>query len=311
MKIRLLYLDILIASLITVAMVSCRDAVVDPPVNNTRDTIDTTDTLDILDTNQTLAPPTHLQVASLDGGVALKWNPSVTDGVQYQLKVTDGISGEIYTSIADVHYTVSGLTNGVVYTFTLTAVKGGKESDPISITGAPATRAVTDMRQGGTLRIYPRSAIGKANAIVIEKEGVYSTAATGTSPDLSRLHLIADVSTWSFKIGVPQSFTDFQQVSKFRKDVQISDTYVVLNPVTGLDGWYMDRSIEQLFLKGSTDNFALDDRLPSKEGMGFAIRWGMPGAYRYARIFVVPAADGWLIQKDSDGDDFIEIQISY
>ena len=55
----------------------------------------------------------------------------------------------------------------------------------------------------------------------------------------------------------------------------------------------------------------VQDAQTAGQNVGFALRWGSPGQYRYARVMVVAAAGGNLIKTDSNGDPYVEVQFSY
>ena len=260
-----------------------------------------------------VAPPTGLMAVSMDGAVMLKWTASA-DADTYVVTWDDGTTELSTEDITYTEYKVEGLTNGTVYTFSVVAVDAAaEESDAATISWAAALRYTNDRDKGGILRIYARSVPSpdKGTGIVIQQTGAFNASVGPTSAFLSQIQLIADVQSNFVRIGAPKSFTEFGQVAQFRNDVQISDNYVELSPTVGLDGWYNSASLEGLFTTNNTSNFNIQDQLSAGAGAAFAMRWGTAGSYRYARVFVVPGANGKLVQTDNEGDPFVEIRISY
>lgn len=258
----------------------------------------------------TVAPATALMAESMDGAVALKWTASA-DAESYTVTWSDGSATgkQTATGVTDTEVMIDELTNGTTYTFEVIAVDADdEESAAATISWAPAARYESDVKNSGTLRLYPRSVAGKGSGIVIQQTGAYTASVAAGSPDLGQIHLIGDITSSTISIGVPKSFTNLTQQPSFRSDVQISDTYV---EVASLDNWYNSASLENLFTSNSQSNFSVGDKLPGGLGMAFAMRWGTAGSYKYSRIFVVPSSTGNLVQFDAGGDPYIEVQISY
>lgn len=262
-----------------------------------------------------VAAVTNLGAVSLSStSVGLAWDASTTTGATYKVEWMDGSTSVGSKDVSTTSTTIDALTAGKAYVFTVTAVDADdNESDAVSVTWAPAARYTDDKNAGGILRIYARSVSGKGSGIVVQNDGAYNalTAATQSDQALGMIHLIADVGSNSIRIGAPESFTDFAAVAKFRKDVQISDNYYTLSPAIGLDGWYNDAPLTTLFTTNNKGNFTIADQQTGNAGAAFVARWGATGSERYARVFILPGSNGKLVQTDTNGDPFIEIQISY
>ena len=272
-------------------------------------------------TGDDVNPVTNLEAVSLSStSVGLRWTASTTSGVdEYRISVRGpGGTSVTDTAVTGTSATIAGLTAGTIYTFGVTAVEtdiasGDDESTETTILWSPAQRITSDSRVTGTLRVYPQSVTGKGSGIVLTSTGAYNALVGGTpssTSDHGKIQLIADlnVGAATFTIGAPEAFTQFANHSSFRTDVQISDeTYAI----TSLDTWYNDASLESLFSTANDGFFTLQDAQTAGQNVGFALRWGSPGQYRYARVMVVAAAGGNLIKTDSNGDPYVEVQFSY
>ncbi len=263
----------------------------------------------------TVAPATNVEAVVLNAtDIGLRWTASSTANATYEVSATDPTGAAAGTvTVTGTTATVTGLMDGTIYTFSVVAVVGTDKSDAATVVWSPAVRLVSDSKVTGALRIYSKAVVGKGSGIVIDQSGAYNASVAGTpanNPDLSKIKLIADLDLTgsTIRIGAPASFTDFNNVANFRTDVQISDATV---PATGLDTWFSSASFEGMFAGANTGNFMLQDAQTGGSGVGFVVRWGAPGTYRYARVYVVPGSTGNLIQMDSNQDEYVEIQISY
>ena len=271
-------------------------------------------------TGDDVNPVTNLEAVSLSStSVGLRWTASTSDVDEYIVSVREPDGEEILSeTMTETNVEITGLTAGTIYTFGVTAVdtdlaSGDDMSEETTILWSPAQRITTDNKVTGTLRIYPQSVVGKGSGIVLTSTGAYNALVGGTpssTSDHGIIQLIADlnVGAATFTIGAPEAFTQFTNHSSFRTDVQISDeTYAI----TSLDTWYNDASLESLFTTANDGFFTLQDAQTAGQNVGFALRWGSPGQYRYARVMVVAAASGNLIKTDSNGDPYVEVQFSY
>ena len=273
-----------------------------------------------------IAAVTNLEAVSLsETSVGLRWTASTTTGVdEYRIDVrgAGGTSMMMDTVAAGTtNLTIDGLTAGVIYTFGVTAVETDVlSSDDLSaettVMWSPAERINTDSKVTTSLRLYPRSVSGKGSGIVMTSNGAYNASVAGSGADIGMIQLIADVASngSTFTIGNPKAaeFNAFSNFANFRSDVEVSDASAEIDPATGLNGWYRSESLEGLFGAGAaTKSFTFGDKLSSNNGVGFAVRWGAAGAKRYARVYVVPGANGMLIQTDGGGDRYVEVRISY
>lgn len=267
------------------------------------------------------AAVTNLEAVSKNNTtVGLRWTAS-SGADEYEVTVRTGATDMMDTTLTGTQVDISGLTAGTIYTFAVVAVdtdltSADDRSAEKTINWSPAWRYESDSKVTTSLRIYPRSVVGKGSGIVITNNGAYNASVAGSGPDINAIQLIADVDAGgaTFTIGTPKAaaFSSFTNFPNFRSDVQVSDASVEIDPATGLSGWYRSASLEPLFSSaGGTKSFTFGDKLASNNGVGFAVRWGSAGAYRYARVYVVPNSSGQLIQSDGGGDRYIEVRISY
>ncbi len=271
-------------------------------------------------------PVTNLEAVSLDAtSVGLRWTASTTTGIdEYRISVKNPAGVEIMKDTLDAavtNATIANLTAGTIYTFGVTAVEtdvlsADDLSTEATVMWSPAARINQDSKVTTSLRVYPRSVVGKGSGIVVEAAGAYNASVAGSGADIAKIVLIADVADngSTFTIGNPKAtaFSAFTNFANFRGDVEVSDASAEIDPATGLNGWYRSTSLEGLFGAGSgTKSFTFGDKLSSNNGVGFAIRWGAAGAMKYARVYVVPSSTGSLIQTDPGGDKYVEIRISY
>lgn len=267
-------------------------------------------------------PVTNLEAVSLSSTeVGLRWTASTSDVDEYRISVRGPGGTEVTTATATgTSATIEDLTAGTIYTFGVTAVdtdlaSGDDESVETTVVWSPALRFDEQTQPTTTtLRLYPRSVSDKGSGILITSTGARNASANTSSPDRSEFQLLADIQDdgAGFVIGAPKAteFEDFLAYGDFKADVQASNTSFEIDD---LDSWYRDASLADLFTgTGSANAFSFGDRLPSGKGVGFAIRWGSAGQYRYARVFVVPTTSGELIREDVvSNDPYVEVQISY
>ena len=103
--------------------------------------------------------PTNLQATSQDGSVIIKWTASTSETdplfAGYVLNITGGTPmAPISLTKVQNPYTVSGLEDGVVYTFSLqTKFTNDSLSAPITISWSPALR-FTQNENDAPIRIY-------------------------------------------------------------------------------------------------------------------------------------------------------------
>lgn len=262
--------------------------------------------------------PTDLEAVTLsESSVGLRWVGAIPTGSKYDISWTnsDGSSTGEGTVNEATAYTVSGLTNGVEYTFSVTFVNSdGDESLPTTINWAPAPRYTADGDGSvAVIRIYEKAApTGKGSGLILDPAlGGPSNESVATGV-LANIQLAADVQGNTFSIGpskAPEFETVFANWDEFPNNVQVSDDYYL---ATSLDTWYSNASLAGLFTENSKNAFiSVPNQLQNSQGMAFAVRigTGTPNVFKYARVLVVPDTNGLLVRND--GNNYVVLHISF
>lgn len=276
-------------------------------------------------------PGTVTNVSALEANalsassVGLRWTASTTTGASYRvvygqvdasgvaLGTMDTVSGITGTST-----TITGLTQvatGGSYRFTVHTVSGTSVSTGASINWAPAERFVNDAAVPSvTLRMYEFASTSGSGLILDPSKGGprnASVAASSGDPAGSIALAIYTVGiTDGFDIGPAYAFIGFRNADKFDSTSYISkDAF----SVASLDDLYLRNSLETYIRPGgdSAGNISAF-RLPatSSTGVAYAMRVGGPSNRHYARVLVVPDAQGRLLRGVAP-DRYVVVQVSY
>jgi hypothetical protein len=260
--------------------------------------------------------PSNLQAVSMSAtSVGLMWTASTTAGVTYTVKVTEGSSSvTTIPDIATTTHTVSGLTEGTVYVFTVIAVDADDhESDPITVTWAPASRYTQDADNTTMeINIYEFDSPNGSGLILDPITGGPSTESMSASnPNIGDVQFAFNINgdgTFSFGPSFGYPTTIFQAADETDQNVFISDQAFT---TTGLDAWYMNAPLTSLITNKQAPFTNLQEERTDGNGYAFAVRTGASAAnYRYARIFLKPGGNGKIVRGTAP-NRFINLVISY
>ncbi|MGE3801895.1 MAG: fibronectin type III domain-containing protein [Candidatus Kapaibacterium sp.] len=259
----------------------------------------------------TVEPATGLQALSKNGAVMLQWTASTTTGVTYTVEYNEkGSTDKTTLTDATSPLEVTSLTNGTIYEFSVTAVKGTESSTAATIEWAPADRYTTDTDPGSAvLRIYEKSApTGKGSGLIIDPTKGGPSNESVANGVIGNIQLVADVQGNQILIGpgnAPEFDGVFSNWGNFDNNVQVSDNF---EPTSGLNAWYLDSKLGDLFTTSRKSAYTIANQQSGNQGVAFAFRLGTAGNFRYGKVFIVPGTNGQLVQND--GNNYIVLQIS-
>jgi hypothetical protein len=261
-------------------------------------------------------PPTDLTATpSSATSVILKWTASSDANVTaYRVRWTGNVSGK--TDSMDVNTTsatITNLTAGQTYAFTVSSLRGARTSAGVPIQSAPSSRYTTDQKTGTQLRMYEIASANGAGLTIDPSLGgpkniSVISAATASNVQLA---IFATPGGSTFSIGPAFAFDEYKNggLNNFYSDITVSRTTFV---APSLDTWYSNSSIENELFRadsGNTVAYTLSNSVSGSNGQGFFVRTGTTGAYHYARVFVKNVG-GQLLQGTA-GNRFVELEISY
>jgi len=248
--------------------------------------------------------PTNLRATSISATeVLLKWDKSAShdsswfDG--YELTVTGGNPMTPIKIGKTDNYKVSGLQEGVVYTFTLKSVNSDNKTSTgsTSVTWSPASRFETD-----DIRMYVfESQNGSGLTIYGENNKPENLKAS----EKTKWHLGLDNRTPGALFFGPASQIDIGTGTPTDK-VEIADTYWETNT---LDNIFETAALNTLnFAESRINLLELDN---GQTGLAFVVRILRQGQtnYNYAKVLVERGSGGFL--QGSGNDRYIKMKISY
>ncbi|HPP40386.1 MAG TPA: fibronectin type III domain-containing protein, partial [Candidatus Kapabacteria bacterium] len=248
--------------------------------------------------------PTNLRATSISATeVLLKWDKSASHDSSwfagYELTVTGGNPMTPIKIGKTDNYKVSGLQEGVVYTFTLKSVNSDNKTSTgsTSVTWSPASRFETD-----DIRMYVfESQNGSGLTIYGENNKPENLKAS----EKTKWHLGLDNRTTGALFFGSASQIDIGTGTPTDK-VEIADTYWETNT---LDNIFETAALNTLnFAERRFDLLKLDN---GQTGLAFVVRILRQGQtnYNYAKVLVERGSGGFL--QGSGNDRFVKMKISY
>lgn len=295
MKFRNLFLAGAVAAVLGISATGCNENPTDPPGGGGP------------------GNPTGL-MASTQGptSVALKWS-AVTGATSYTVswKATGSGDSGSTPGVTGTTYTVTNLTKGQRYTFTVRGVNADGASTGATIDWAAADRFTSDVNGPATINIYEKSST-KGSAIDISAAGAANVSVVAGSPGKAMLAFYRYND--SLIVGPAYAITEYKTSANNDFTKVDSSTYISTNAfdVTSLNDWFSDKSIDEYIQNSgaSAGNVIAFNFSPSEtKSKGFYMRTGAAGNYRYARVLIMN--NGGKILQGSGSEEFITVQISY
>jgi hypothetical protein len=267
-----------------------------------------------------LPGPAGLEASSVGpDAVRLRW--PATSGAAYKVhwEAVDEKSDSGFVVRAETELVVDGLISGRVYRFTMTPLRDGRVSDPItgaslSIEWAPASRygggAFTSGATIAGVRLYEPGS-DSSGGLLLDPQlgGPLRVGINGGS-------LAAQLAVWTssassnvFSIGPAYAFPSYRNSPGFMVDSTVAIS-VSTQLATSLDTWYSSRSIASFIdPDGAHKAYSFAALQPDTLGQGFFVRTGHEGAYHYARV-LIRNVEGRLLQG-TPPNRYVALDISY
>lgn len=257
------------------------------------------------DSTVTVNPPSNAMAVSLSTtSVGLKWNKSTTSAATYKISwqglTTTTVAGSMTSN--DSMATVTGLTAGQAYTFSIKAISGTDSSAATSVTWAPASVYTT------SVKLYEKSSSAPSGLIIDPAKGG-PDAISVASGTFANVQFAVNFTADSFYVGPAYSFTEFAHKNDFDRTVYVSSNSYV---VSSLDTWYSNTSIDQLIdnTTGNVSAFGYKINNGFSQSQGFFIKLtGVDGQPRYARVLLKNQGNR-LDASDANGR-YVQVEVSY
>jgi hypothetical protein len=256
--------------------------------------------------------PGSIAAVSIDNStVKLKWEASPSESNDlfdgYALIVTPGAAAPITIPAGTTEYTVTNLTEGDVYTFSLTAeYSNGESSSTVAIDWSPASRYTEVF--GETIKLYgSSSSVGSGLDLYDDTEDGPMVRSVSSSNmwnfafddrNGAKFGTAGEgVIEYNWSAGAPQS-------GQLGGDEQNKIVYLV----ESLDEAYETQSLVDDMVY-SYKAYDLEEFSDAAGVIFYARVADANGNYNYARILVKNTANGY-VQSDALGN-YIELEISY
>ncbi len=250
--------------------------------------------------------PSNAQVASKSNvALIIKWTCSTDDKLAYhKVYVYDGATLKTTAQTSDKttdRLTVSGLTEGVVYTFKVVAVNtyGLESTQDVSVSWSPASRFYDET----TVKMYEYASSNGS--------GIDLYDATSAGPKNLG---VSDKASWNIGIDTRNGKVMFQtgtkcSVGTVAAQVTEMNTTNYYDNATSLDNVFDSQALSTGTF--TENEFELNPASYSGDGLVIILRTKEPGqtTYNYAKVLIKKVGDKFL-QGTAD-DRFVECVISY
>jgi hypothetical protein len=264
--------------------------------------------------------PTNLQATSLsDTEVMIRWTVSEdheAEGFEgYKLSVIDETGNAVLSNQAINDYqaggvvTVTGLTEGKIYDFTVVAVNGDGDSEPITIKWSPAIRLNQTVNEG-EIRLYGSASQFGSGMRIYAEDDLFDAR----GPEILT---IAQKAAWHF------AFDDTNDMFRFGSADEVSIGANAANPEFPgqMSNAYNASSLNDVFdsqaLNQSTFTNKLftlsDSQYADYAGVVLAIRvpTAESGVYHYGKILIKKNPAGGFVFNSGTSDQYIDCVVSY
>lgn len=265
-------------------------------------------------------PATQLQATSLsDTEVMIRWTVSEDHEAEgfigYKLSVIDETGNAVLSNQSVNDYqpggvvTVSGLTEGHIYDFTVVAVNGDGDSEPITIKWSPAIRLNQTINEG-EIRLYGRNSEFGSGMRIYAEDDLFDSKGPEILP-------VAQKAAWHF------AFDDTNDMLRFGSADEVSFGASYPNPEFPgqISNAYNAASLNDVFdsqaLNQSTFTNKLftlsDSQYADYAGVVIAIRvpTAETGVYHYGKILIKKNPAGGFVFNAGTNDQYIDCIVSY
>ncbi len=265
-------------------------------------------------------PATNLQATSAsETEVLIRWTESedqATEGfIGYKLSVIDETGNAILSNQAVNDYqqggvvTVSGLTEGQIYDFSVVAVNADGDSEPITIKWSPAIRLNETVNEGEIKLYGSASQFGSGIRIYAEDE-LFDTKGPEilTIAQKAAWHFAFDDSNDMFRFGSADEVSIGANADNPEFPGQLSNVYnaATLNDVFDSQALNQSTFSNKLITLSEAeyanyDGVVLAFRVPTNE----------TDIYHYGKILIKKNPEGGYVFNAGTSDQYIDCVVSY
>ncbi|MCB2206477.1 fibronectin type III domain-containing protein [bacterium] len=264
-----------------------------------------------VDTDPAVAAPTNLMAASDDGAVFLSWTPSIDESAtnfgSYSITILNTSTNQTGTPITAgagiSSVRIDGLTNGVIYTFTIRSLTDqGKESTGFAqIDWSPAVRNAVD-NGGNLIRVYATTSATEPSAIDLYNDNGMTEVISQAGQefqDRGDLYVYAASDTDVLKLMSPAEANNQGMETQFSSQASVAT----------------DDLDDQLATEApAASSYTLSEIMPDNGQVSAGqVYWGrlVRGSdYFYFRLLVKKGSNGRLVQGTGN-DRYFEMVVSF